>query len=79
MMSLSTNITVNLQDLFLSQLVEEKISVSIYLLNGIKLQGLIESFDQNVIVLNGASPQLIYKHAIATIAPAQNFKLKEDK
>jgi host factor-I protein len=78
MMSLSNKMIGNLQDLFLNQLVEEKISVSIYLLNGIKLQGLIESFDQNVIVLNGASPQLIYKHAISTIAPAQNFKLKED-
>ena len=77
-MSLSNNMTDNLQDLFLNQLVDEKISVSIYLLNGIKLQGLIESFDQNVIVLNGASPQLIYKHAISTIAPSQNFKLKDN-
>jgi len=70
--------TNNLQDLFLNQLIEENISVSIYLLNGIKLQGQIESFDQNVIVLNGASPQLIYKHAVSTIAPSQNFKLQND-
>ena len=77
-MILSNNMTDNLQDLFLNQLVEEKISVSIYLLNGIKLQGLIASFDQHVIVLNGVSPQLIYKHAVSTIAPSQNFKLKDD-
>jgi len=70
--------TDNLQDLFLNQLIEESISVSIYLLNGIKLQGQIESFDQNVIVLNGTSPQLIYKHAVSTIAPSQNFKLKDN-
>jgi len=76
-MILSNNMTDNLQDLFLNQLVEEKISVSIYLLNGIKLQGLIASFDQHVIVLNGLSPQLIYKHAVSTIAPSQNFKLKD--
>jgi len=76
-MILSNNMTDNLQDLFLNQLVEEKISVSIYLLNGIKLQGLIASFDQHVIVLNGVSPQLIYKHAVSTIAPSQNFKLKD--
>ena len=66
----------HLQDLFLNQLVEEKISVSIYLLNGIKLQGQIESFDQHIIVLNGTSPQLIYKHAISTIVPSQSLKLK---
>lgn len=70
--------TDNLQDLFLNQLIEESISVSIYLLNGIKLQGQIESFDKNVIVLNGTSPQLIYKHAVSTIAPSQNFKLKDN-
>jgi len=53
-----------LQDNFLNKLIEENISVSIYLLNGIKLQGNIHSFDQFVIVLNGQAPQLIYKHSI---------------
>ena len=52
----------HLQDNFLNKVIEENISVSIYLLNGIKLQGNIHSFDQSVIVLNGQAPQLIYKH-----------------
>ena len=54
----------------------ENIAVSIYLLNGIKLQGHIESYDQYVIVLNGSAPQLIYKHAISTIVPSQKITLK---
>ena len=69
----------NLQDLFLNQVIEEKVSVSIYLLNGIKLQGQIESCDQYVIVLNGAFPQLIYMHAISTIFPSHKIMLKDTK
>jgi host factor-I protein len=64
----------DLQDIFLSKLSEDKISVSIYLLNGIKLQGTIDSFDQYVVVLSGSTPQLIYKHAISTIVPTQKIK-----
>ncbi|MDA9086218.1 RNA chaperone Hfq [Methylophilaceae bacterium] len=64
-----------LQDNFLNKLIEENISVSIYLLNGIKLQGNIHSFDQFVIVLNGQSPQLIYKHSISTIVPTKKVSL----
>ena len=54
-----TDNNIHVQDLFLNQLIENKISVSIYLLNGIKLQGQIESFDKHAIVLSGTSPQLI--------------------
>jgi host factor-I protein len=64
-----------LQDNFLNKLIEENISVSIYLLNGIKLQGNIHSFDQFVIVLNRQSPQLIYKHSISTIVPTKKVSL----
>lgn len=70
----------SLQDPFLNTLRKERISVSIFLLNGIKLQGVIESFDQFVIVLNNnGSNQMVYKHAISTIVPAkqvntQNFE-----
>tara|TARA_B100000035_G_C21037096_1_gene571661 strand:+ start:15523 stop:15750 length:228 start_codon:yes stop_codon:yes gene_type:complete len=74
-----TSKAAHLQEIFLDQLCEQKISVSIYLLNGIKLQGLIESYDQYVIVLNGSSPQLIYKHSISTIVPSQKITLKELK
>jgi host factor-I protein len=65
----------DLQEIFLSEVSKKKISVSIYLLNGIKLQGHIESFDQYVLVLSGSTPQLIYKHAISTIVPAQKIDL----
>ena len=63
----------NLQDSFLTQIIKDNISVSIYLLNGIKLQGQIKSFDQYVIVLSGATPQLIYKHSVSTVVPAQEI------
>jgi host factor-I protein len=67
----------SLQDQFLNELIRDQISVSIYLLNGIKLQGQIESFDQFVIVLNGNAPQLIYKHSISTIVPSQKINLND--
>ena len=49
-------------------------------MNGIKLQGVVESFDQFVIVLNNTTNQLVYKHAISTIVPAKNvstFKIQQ--
>jgi host factor-I protein len=63
----------NLQDSFLTQIIKDNISVSIYLLNGIKLQGQIKSFDQYVIVLSGTTPQLIYKHSVSTVVPTQEI------
>jgi len=63
----------NLQDSFLTQIIKDNIPVSIYLLNGIKLQGQIKSFDQYVIVLSGTTPQLIYKHSVSTIVPSQEI------
>lgn len=61
-----------LQDPFLNALRKEKIPVSIYLVNGIKLQGQIESFDQFVILLKNSVNQMVYKHAISTVVPARN-------
>ncbi len=49
----------------------EHIQVSIYLVNGIKLQGQIESFDQFVVLLKNQVSQMVYKHAISTIVPAR--------
>ena len=60
-----------LQDSFLSDLVSKKVSVSIYLVNGIKLHGEIEIFDESVILLKNSVSQLIYKHAISTIVPVE--------
>ena len=61
----------SLQDPFLNTLRKEKIPVSIYLVNGIKLQGMIESFDQFVVLLKNTVSQMVYKHAISTIVPAR--------
>ncbi|MBI4005691.1 MAG: RNA chaperone Hfq [Gammaproteobacteria bacterium] len=64
-----------LQDPFLNALRKERVPVSIYLVNGIKLQGQVESFDQFVVLLKNSVSQLVYKHAISTIVPARNVKL----
>lgn len=61
----------SLQDPFLNALRREHIQVSIYLVNGIKLQGQVESFDQFVILLRNQVSQMVYKHAISTIVPAR--------
>lgn len=64
-----------LQDPFLNALRKEKVPVSIYLVNGIKLQGLVESFDQFVVLLKNSVSQMVYKHAISTVVPARNVPL----
>ena len=61
-----------LQDPFLNSLRKERIPVSIFLVNGIKLQGHIESFDQYVVLLKNTVSQMVYKHAISTVVPARN-------
>lgn len=63
------------QDPFLNILRKEHIPVSIFLVNGIKLQGQIDSYDQFVILLKNAVNQMIYKHAISTIVPAKSISL----
>ncbi|MFC4891926.1 RNA chaperone Hfq [Pseudofrancisella aestuarii] len=65
----------SLQDPFLNALRKEKVSVSIYLVNGIKLQGQVEAFDQFCIVLRNTVNQMVYKHAISTIVPAKSVRL----
>jgi host factor-I protein len=63
-----------LQDPFLNALRKERVPVSIYLVNGIKLQGHIESFDQFVVLLKNSVSQMVYKHAISTVVPTRNVK-----
>ncbi len=65
----------SLQDPFLNALRKERVPVSIYLVNGIKLQGQIESFDQFVVLLKNNVSQMVYKHAISTIVPARNVHI----
>lgn len=66
----------SLQDPFLNTLRKERILVSIYLVNGIKLQGQIESFDQFVVLLKNQVSQMVYKHAISTIVPARAVNMQ---
>ena len=65
----------SLQEPYLNALRKERVPVSIYLVNGIKLQGQIESFDQFVVLLKNSVSQMVYKHAISTVVPARNVRL----
>lgn len=65
----------SLQDPFLNVLRKERIPVSIYLVNGIKLQGQVESFDQFVILLRNTVSQMVYKHAVSTVVPARAVRM----
>lgn len=68
----------SLQDPYLNALRRERVPVSVYLVNGIKLQGQIESFDAFVVLLRNNISQMVYKHAISTIVPARNVRLNEE-
>ena len=67
-----------IQDPFLNVLRKERVPVAIYLVNGIKLQGNIESFDQFAVLLKNTVSQMVYKHAISTIVPARNVRVVSD-
>jgi len=67
-----------LQDPFLNLLRQEHIPCSVYLVNGIKLQGTVESFDQYVILLRNTVTQMVYKHAVSTIVPGRPVSLVLD-
>ena len=66
----------NLQDAFLNQVRKEKNSVTVFLINGVKLQCVITWFDNFCILLRrDGQSQLVYKHAVSTIMPSQNVSL----
>ena len=69
----------SLQDPYLNALRRDRTPVSVYLVNGIKLQGQIESFDQFVVVLRNSVSQMVYKHAISTVVPSRNVRLPTDR
>jgi host factor-I protein len=64
-----------LQDGFLNVLRKDQITVSIFLVSGIKLHGVIDSFDQYVVMLKGQVTQMVYKHAISTVVPAEMIQV----
>ncbi len=68
----------HLQDPYLNALRRERIPVSIFLVNGIKLQGQIESFDQFAVLLKNTVTQMVYKHAISTVVPSRQVKWNID-
>ena len=68
-----------LQDPFLNTLRRQRVPVSIYLTNGIKLQGHVAAFDQYVVLLKNNTKQMVFKHAIATIVPSRNVVWNEDE
>jgi host factor-I protein len=68
----------NLQNHFLELILRDGLPVSIFLVNGIKLQGQIEAFDDDVIILKNNNSQMIYKHAVSTVAPAQLLALDKE-
>lgn len=68
-----------LQDRFLNASRKDKVPVSIYLVNGIKLQGTISAFDQFVVFLKNNVEQMVYKHAISTIVPSHNIEMDHDE
>ncbi len=65
-----------LQDLYLNYLRKEKIPVTIYLINGARLKGVIRGFDNFIVLLKQSTQQLIYKHAISTISPEKDVNIK---
>ena len=69
----------SLQEPFLNALRRERVPVSIYLVNGIKLQGQVESFDQFVVLLKNSVSQMIYQPAISTVVPARNVRVLEEE
>ena len=69
----------SLQDPFLEELRKDKVPVSIYLVNGIKLQGHIDAYDTVVVLLKNTINQMVYKHAISTIVPSRAVELTDLK
>ena len=66
----------NLQDTFLNHVRKTKIPITVFLINGVKLQGIITWFDSFCVLLRReGQSQLVYKHAISTIMPSQDIKL----
>ncbi len=70
----------NLQDAFLNNVRKNKNPVTVFLVNGVKLQGVITWFDNFCVLLRrDGTAQLVYKHAISTIMPSNNLSIHEDE
>lgn len=70
---------INIQDVFLNQCRKDRIVVTIFLTNGFQFKGMVRGFDSYVVILNcDGKQQLVYKHAISTIAPARPVSILDD-
>jgi host factor-I protein len=70
----------SLQDTFLDYVREQKTPVTVFLVNGVKLQGVVASFDNfSIVLVRDGFSQLIYKHAISTVMPSSPIKLGDDE
>ena len=68
----------NLQDVFLNQARRERMTVTLFLMNGFQLRGVIRGFDAFVVIVDSEGrQQMIYKHAISTVAPARALSFSE--
>ena len=65
---------VNIQDVFLNYVRKKRLPVTVYLVNGVKLEGLVKGFDNFVVILKDDSQKMIYKHAISTIEPSEEIE-----
>ena len=71
--------SINLQDIFLNQVRKERLPITIYLVNGFQIKGLVKGFDSYIIVIESdGKQQMIYKHAVSTIIPAKNIFFTQD-
>lgn len=69
----------NLQDVFLNQARRERMPVTLFLMNGFQLRGIIRGFDAFVVIVDSEGrQQMIYKHAISTVAPARTLAFMEE-
>ncbi|SCH64547.1 MULTISPECIES: RNA chaperone Hfq [unclassified Romboutsia] len=75
------NSVLNLQDLFLNNARKERIPVTIYLMNGVKVKGVVKGFDSYIILVEGDNRQqnMIYKHAVSTMIPDKNINLQNNQ
>lgn len=71
--------TQNLQDGFLNRVRQEKVPVTMFLMNGFQMRGVVRGFDSFVVILEtDGKQQMIYKHAISTVSPSRQIELREE-
>ena len=70
---------INLQDLFLLRLRQERLPVTVFLMNGFQMRGTVTGYDQYVVLLRNSVTQMVYKHAISTVVPLRPVALRESE